>query len=112
MTTAGPNAANALSVSVARADGGPPIVMVSGELDMATASVLSQHLSELVEDGTDVVVDVSELRFIDSSGLRALIDARRKSHDRGQTLTLRHPSRNVNRVLAITGLDRVFIIEP
>jgi anti-sigma B factor antagonist len=85
---------------------------VAGDLDMATASVMARQLSELVEGGTDVIVDLSELGFIDSSGLRTLMTANQQSEEQGRTLTLRRPTRNVTRVLAITGLDQVFTIEP
>jgi len=112
VTAAEPYATSALTIWVAPPEGDAPVVVLSGELDMATATVLARHLSAVVRGGTDVIVDISDVTFIDSSGLRALIDARRQSEDRGRTLTLRWPARNVSRVLAITGLDGVFAIEP
>jgi anti-sigma B factor antagonist len=100
-----------LTVSVAQPADGVPVVVVAGDLDMATAGDMSQQLAEVVGAGTDVVVDLSGLEFIDSTGLNALIAARRASEGRGGTLTLRRPARCVRRVLGITGLDQVFAIE-
>ncbi len=100
-----------LSLSVSDDEGGRPVLALSGELDMATSPSLAQRLSELVAGGTDVVIDLRELDFIDSSGLGALIAARQQSIDRSASLSLRRPSRTVMRVLSITGLDGVFDIE-
>ncbi len=110
--TGGPHGAGTLRVSVARSGHDAPVMALSGELDMATTRTMSDHLSELVRSGTDVVVDLRGLCFIDSSGLSALMAARQQSEDRGTTLTLRAPTRTVTRLLTITGLDRVFTIEP
>ena len=113
MTASGPpHERDALRVSVARSGDEVPVMAVAGDLDMATASVMARRLSELVQGGTDVVVDLSGLGFIDSSGLRALMTANQQFEDQGTTLTLRRPTRNVARLLAITGLDQVFTIEP
>jgi anti-sigma B factor antagonist len=99
-------------VSVAEPDGGAPVVVLSGELDMATSEAAAACLAALVETAGDIVVDLSGLQFIDSTGLSALLTACRESEDRGRTLTLRRPARTVRRVLTMTGLDRVFRIEP
>ena len=112
MGTTSLHAASTLTVSLTEDDRGTPVLALSGELDMATSPPVAQRLSELVAGGTDVIIDVRDLGFIDSSGLSALIAARQRSNNRGTKLTLRGPSRAVTRVLAITGLDRVFDIEP
>ena len=72
-----------------------------GELDMATADELLSGLAPAVADGTgDVVVDVSELSFVDSSGLRALIHLSRELEGRGR-LVLVGPTPPVQRVLGL-----------
>ena len=55
-------------------------------------------------DGTDLVLDLSQLGFVDSSGLRVLISAQHQLADHGGTLVLRSPSETVRRLLEITGL--------
>lgn len=62
-------------------DGESAILVVVGELDMRTAEQLSECLAEQRANGvTDVTVDLTKLSFMDSSGLKALIDL----HDRAR----------------------------
>lgn len=78
------------------------VVELRGELDVATVPVLSNTLAAI--SGSTVVVDLSELTFMDSSGISALIHARKQSARDGYGLVLTRPSANVERVLAIVGL--------
>jgi anti-sigma B factor antagonist len=72
-----------------------------GELDMSTAEELLTGLEPAVSDGPgDVVVDVSQLSFVDSSGLRALIHVSRKLEGRGR-LVLMGPTPQVQRLLGL-----------
>lgn len=56
---------------------------VGGELDMATAGALRERLLELGEEGRGVRLDLSELGFVDSSGLQALLAAATQFRDNG-----------------------------
>ena len=80
-----------LVVSVLRDGGGSPVVALAGDLDIATAPSLRDELSGVVVQGDDVVVDLTGLRFIDSTGLGVLVAARRDAIDRGHKVTLRVP---------------------
>jgi len=90
---------------------GVTAVWLSGELDLAGAGTVDDCLAAVVESDPEVVVDLRELAFIDSSGLRSLVRSRKNAAALGHTLTLRHPGAVVAKVLAITGLDEVFAIE-
>ncbi len=79
------------------------LVRVKGELDLADSDALTERLGGL-SDRT-VVVDLSELAFIDSSGLRAFVAAKLKAADAGHELLLTRPQPNVERLFAVTGLD-------
>ena len=93
-----------LTVTV-EANAAPPVITLAGELDPHTAPLLERAVAQLLADGsTDLVLDLSQLAFVDSSGLRVLIGAQRQLADQDGTLTLRAPSETVRRLLEITGL--------
>jgi anti-anti-sigma factor len=80
-------------------------VALVGELDVVTASRVSDELTTLAgQDVKTVVVDVSELTFIDSTGLRALLAGREKLHETTASFVLEGASGVVERVLELTGL--------
>jgi anti-anti-sigma factor len=80
---------------------------VSGELDLANAQTLEEHLKRAEDEaGVQITLDMSELEFIDSTGIAVLVAAHHRLAEAGGRLEL-VPSRasEVQRVLAITGLD-------
>lgn len=86
-------------------------VALRGEVDIYTAPRLKERLLELLDGGaTGVVVDLSAVTFIDSTALGVLIGGVRRLHDVGGSMALVVTTRPVERVLTITGLDRVFAI--
>jgi anti-sigma B factor antagonist len=80
-------------------------VEVVGEVDMTTAPELSQAI-ERTPDGTDlVVIDLSEVSFLDSTGLNALVQGRRTLAERDVALTVVVPPEGaIRRVFEITRL--------
>ena len=89
-----------LALSVEQQDGAT-VVSVAGEVDMITAPKLRECL--LATQG-DVVVDLSAVSFLDSSGIAALINARSQLDAAGGNLTLRNPKGLIRRALEIIGL--------
>ena len=84
---------------------------VSGEIDMGNAGALRERLYQLIDEPRSrVFVDLSEVEFIDSSGIAALIDAERRATSRGSELVLVAPSLFCSRVLEILGLTEHFTI--
>ena len=78
-------------------------VTLGGELDLATAPELAQALTE-APDGTAVVIlDLSELTFMDSTGLHVILSARARLAAAGCRLVLVPGSRHVQRIFEITG---------
>ena len=69
---------------------------------MATAECLVDWLACIA--GSTVVVDLSELTFMDSSGITALVKARNRMADEGNELILTRPHPIVRRALEVTGL--------
>ena len=86
-------------------------VRLLGELDMSTAAQLRDELGRLASDGVGVVtLDLSDLAFIDSTGLSVLITALKHLRQQGGDLALRSPTPGTRKVLEITGLTEVFSI--
>ena len=79
-------------------------VAMTGELDMATVPTLNEQLSALESDGsTAIVVDIRELRFIDSSGLHALVQAHQRFDQDGQLFVVVGANPFFRRLCEITG---------
>jgi anti-sigma B factor antagonist len=84
-------------------------VTLAGEIDGAAAEQL-EPLSNDMAAGSRVVVDVGAVSFIDSMGLRVLVGWHHCVTDSGGTLELLAPSATLQRLLAVTSLDRVFTV--
>jgi anti-anti-sigma factor len=86
-------------------------VRLLGELDMSTAPQLRDELMRLTSEGaTEVIVDLSDLAFVDSTGLSVLIAGLKRLRQEGGDMVLRSPNPGTRRVLEITGLTEVFSI--
>jgi len=93
-------------------DGPRAVVTVTGELDAYSAPGLEEEVSGLLADAvTNLVFDLSATKFLDSSGLRAILTAQRRLAERDGRLALRAPSEPVRRLLDITGLTDHFVVE-
>ncbi|MBS1836237.1 MAG: STAS domain-containing protein [Actinobacteria bacterium] len=85
------------------------VIRISGDLDAQTAGRLDEIVaSQLAAGRTEIVLDLADLEFLDSSGLRSMVLARGPAGDR--RVELRSPSGSVMRLLDITGLTEVFDI--
>ena len=99
-----------LSVTSA-ARGDLTVVVVAGEVDVYTASVLREKLSEVIDgDHADVVVDLTGVGFLDSTGLGVLVGALKKVRGFGGRLQLVIDQEKVMKVFRITALTQVFTI--
>jgi anti-sigma B factor antagonist len=88
------------------------VVDVRGEVDSATADVLQRHLEEVLsESDCNLMLDVANVDFLDSTGLAVLITVHSMLGRRSGQLVLRRPSANVMRALRLTGLDRSLVIQ-
>ena len=97
------------SVTSERLDDELGVVVLSGEVDIFTAPQFKECLLELLDAGVKrLVVDLSQITFIDSTALGVLIGGVRRVHSSGGAMTIVVTTRPVERVLSITGLDRVF----
>ncbi|GGM75954.1 anti-sigma factor antagonist [Thermopolyspora flexuosa] len=96
-----------------RALGDAAVVAVEGELDLFTAPHLREEVRDAIKkDGPTLVLDLSELSFMDSSGLSVLIEAWRLATSEGGCVSLANPQPPVARILRTTGLDRRIKVYP
>jgi anti-sigma B factor antagonist len=81
-------------------------IALTGELDMATVPTLNDQLTALEQDGSKtIVLDLRDLRFIDVSGLHALVSAYRRSETNGHRLLLVGASPFARRLCELTGTE-------
>ena len=86
-------------------------VVVKGEIDIATSPELRRQLERLTDD-EPIVVDVTEMSFIDSSGLGVLVEVLKRRREAGAgPVALRGMQEPVRRVFEITGLTDLFELE-
>jgi anti-sigma B factor antagonist len=90
---------------------GRTIVKLSGELDIASAPELSERLLAILSRRTPshLILDLSKLQFIDSSGIAVFVNTERRASLLGCTLALVAPQAPVSRVLQVCGLDQHFL---
>ena len=89
------------------------IVHARGEVDLHSASDLSDRLLAAIDNGTpQLVIDLTEIAFIDSTGLGALVAAHNGATERGISMHVVCPSERLLKLFRITGLHEVFAIYP
>ena len=92
-----------------RPSGDAAIVVAEGEIDIFTAPRLQEALQEALQSGIRrLIVDITNVSFIDSTGLSVLIDASRRLQERGARLEIVGSQANVTRVFKLTRLEDVF----
>lgn len=88
---------------------GHTIVWAQGEIDIATVNGLMQELANAAHGHQcRVIVDLTDVTFMDSTGLNALVSARRKASAGGGEVQLVGACALVRKILRITGLDQIF----
>lgn len=86
---------------------GTRTVGVSGEVDVSNASALREAIDKALEDGSrDVVVDLADVAYIDSTGIGVLVGGAQRLGKAGGSLRVTNPQRNVARVLSLLGVDK------
>lgn len=92
-------------------DGPAARLHLTGELDVACEEPFADTVKQCLAGGTtDMLVDLSELRFIDSSGLRMLIELWDRSRNNGLEISILHGTGQVRRTMEIAGLDNLLPI--
>jgi anti-anti-sigma factor len=104
MSSRGPNITPLSIRNTVRA--GRHTLALTGELDMDSANKLEDAVREVCVSGTELVIDLRKVTFMDSTGLRVLIVAGTLCEETGHELRI-IPGEDIQRILEISGLDRV-----
>jgi anti-sigma B factor antagonist len=95
------------TVATARLDDGTHVLAVRGELDLYSTPQLTAELESIAGETTNVVVDLSEVSFMDSTALGAVLLASRRLRDADRRLALVSPVAATTKLLTMVGIDRV-----
>jgi anti-sigma B factor antagonist len=96
------------SLTVEDGEGG--LIVVHGDIDVAGGPILESAILDRENTGP-IVIDLGDVFFIDSSGLRSLLGASRRARARDAHVVLRNVGSEVLRLLEITGTTEHFTIE-
>jgi anti-sigma B factor antagonist len=86
-------------------------IIVHGDIDIAGGPILEDALLAAQQSSHPVTIDLRDVSFIDSSGLRSLLNASRRATERSSHVVLREVGPEVTRLLEITGTTQRFSIE-
>ncbi len=85
-------------------------IMLSGRLDTTTAPQLEAELKQSINDITALVIDMAELEYISSAGLRVLLSAQKVMNKQG-SMVVRHANETIMEVFEVTGFIDILTIE-
>lgn len=81
------------------------VLVLHGELDLASAPLLQSEIEQSAKESEQTVLDMRDLEFIDSTGLRIVLSAHQQAREQGRELALTHVQKQVKRLLSITRVD-------
>jgi anti-sigma B factor antagonist len=112
ISTLAPPVQNHFRVEV-RNEGPASVLALSGELDLASSPTLEQELDRALEAGTSqLIVDLRELEFMDSTGLSVIVKAHQRVEEAGGQFGVVKGSTQVQRLLSLTGVaERITVAD-
>ncbi|WZL73169.1 STAS domain-containing protein [Clostridiaceae bacterium 35-E11] len=85
---------------------------LTGEIDIYTANTLKESLTKILDERNENIrINCLELQYIDSTGLGVLIGILKKLKKNDKNIIIANPRSNISKLLQITGLNKIFIIE-
>jgi len=87
---------------------GASVVALTGEVDLESSPAAREILLKCLESTSKVIVDLSEVSYIDSSGVASLVEALQAAKKNGSQFSLAAASEPTRRVLELARLDKVF----
>ena len=99
-----------MNLDVTELENGITKVTLSGRLDVQGALKIDSEFNSIVQDKKRVVVDLSDVEFLASLGIRTLVTGAKATANNGGKMVLLNPQSNVERVLRTSGVDTVIPI--
>lgn len=88
------------------------VINVQGEVDVYTAPKLREEIHKQLDQGaTKIVVDLTNVAYMDSSGLGVLIGALKRAREENGDLVVASPNPRISRILDVTGLSKIFNVQ-
>jgi len=101
------------TVQAQEVDAGTALIVVTGEIHVSSAPRFSGLLQASIDEGrTALVLDLTDVEFIDSTGLGVLLDTLRRLRRIGGHLALVCTNPTVVRLFVVTGLDETLGLQP
>lgn len=94
--------------STARQTAGRVVLTIAGDVDLAAHITFKSHVDRAWDGSTDLVIDCSQVTFLDSMGLRVLVQTIQRAGENGRSVVLAAPSQPVTRVLDLAGVRSQF----
>ncbi len=91
-------------------DGKKLLVALEGRLDTNTAPELEESLSDELDDITELVIDLKDLEYISSAGLRVLLACQKKMMKQGK-MTVCNPNDVITEIFEVTGFSEILDIK-
>ncbi len=87
------------------------MVSVRGEIDIYSIEKFRDSIEEKIKtQASEIILDCSELSYMDSTGMGVLIELRNKTKELGQKIIMMNPRPNIRKLLALTGVDKIIEI--
>jgi len=92
-------------------DNNKELVKISGEIDVFNISQLKDRINSIELDKKDVIIDFSDLEFLDSIGLGVLIELSKRAKSKDLSVELHNPPNHIVKLLSTTEVDKLFKIK-
>jgi len=99
------------TVTIREEESGRPLVIrIAGEIDLSNAALVAQKIHEAEGNSANVVLDLEQLQFMDSTGLGVVVNLGKRVKERGGELAIVIGKPSIRKLFSITAFDKRFRI--
>ncbi|MGB5823601.1 MAG: STAS domain-containing protein [Proteocatella sp.] len=96
-----------INASIAKSENYNKLI-VSGEIDLNTIEILKPKIDELLKENKDILIDMEDVKFIDSTGLGTLVKLYKEQKLKEKKVTIINTKTNVRKIFKITYMEEMF----